>query len=160
MITSSGLSLFYGPDTLITTLSGEVDGRLYGSTSGDYIYKSGVVYQITFSGVDPIYNGYAGGMTTVGNIDLIGTPFYPYQQLKKRVGQVWENLPNMPSGICNYLLSDDGDTMYAIPVLTGNISITGNRIDKIITLSGIVDSDTGLPQTTDIALITDLEAAI
>ena len=164
MITSSGLSLFYGPETLVVTLSGETDGRLYGGVGGDYIYKTSMVYQINYDGVTPIYRSYAGGMTNIDNLIVIGTPYFPTQRFYSRPTvstSGWTLLTTVtPSGVCNYMLSDDGDGIPEIPLLTGNISSIGNRIDKIISLTSSIDSDIGIPQTTSIALITDLEAAI
>lgn len=168
MITASGLSVFFGADNLIVTISGETSGRLYGGAGGAYIYKSASTYKINGNDVDAIYNGYTGGMTNIYSTNVktvIGIPFYPKQKFfshtsLNETNSGWTASTALPSGICNVMLSDDGDDLEVVPILTGNYSTIGDRIDQLIALTSFLDSDEGIPQTTVKALITDLQAAI
>lgn len=169
MITPSGLSVFFGPEILLITLSGETFGKLYGGAGGNYIYKSGALYKIQTSGVTVLLDGYVGGITNiVQNLSvntLIGTPYYPQQRFYyhpslNEINANWTRSSISPSGVCTDLLSDDGDDLSIVPILTGNSNILGNRIDKLVIPDSFYDSDVGIPQGVQIALITDLEAAI
>lgn len=169
MITPSGLSVFFGPESLITTVSGEHWGQLYGGAGGDYIFQSGTLYKILESGVTAIRNGYVASMTNIYyggfNQTLLGVNNYPRQRFylqkssnEQRTG--WVLQAASASGISVHLLSDDGDRLDTVPILTGNLISIGNRIDRITLPSTSQDSDTGIPQVGDVALITDLQAAI
>lgn len=168
MFTASGLSVFLGTNTRLATISGEFYGRLYGGAGGTYVYQTASTYKITSSGVSIVYTGRANSLTNIyDTLDrtLLSIPSYPRQRfLQQTVPEHpnhWTLCQAMPSGVSSDLLSDDGDRINVVPVLTGNEVNIGHRVDRIIAFTTALKSDTGLPQSDgDWAYITDLEAAI
>ena len=162
------LYLLLGSDRLLDTLENESYGSLYTNSNGVYIYETAQVYKLQDNTnlLLPVFNKVAGGLTVItqSNVDklLLGESYFPRQKFYvQSIGSEnvngWTAQSTTTSGECSYLLSDDGDNIELIPILSGNSKNIGNRIDLLLLPNSSNESDTGIPET---ATITDLEAAI